>query len=104
MISRVDLMTRCRPNFLYQIISAGRTDGHGGPHAARGPRVGRACSRRSHGPLLCAFCLCFHFKGRMVENWLKLAGHVERMAEDRLRDAYRGRQERRKAGEEEDHD
>ena len=19
------------------------------------------CSRRSHGPLLCAFCLCFHF-------------------------------------------
>ena len=44
MISRVDLMTRCRPNFLYQIISAGRTDGHGGP--ARGPRVGRACRRR----------------------------------------------------------
>ena len=31
-----------------------------------------------------------------MENWLKLAGHVERMAEDRLRDAYRGRQERRK--------
>ena len=48
MISRVDLMTRCRPNFLYQIISAGRTDGHGGPHAARGPRVGRACLSGLH--------------------------------------------------------
>ena len=34
MISRVDLMTGCRPNFFYQIISAGRTDGHGGPRAA----------------------------------------------------------------------
>ena len=21
------------------------------------------CSRRSHGPLFCAFCLCFHFNG-----------------------------------------
>ena len=21
------------------------------------------CSMRSHGPLLCAFCLCFHFNG-----------------------------------------
>ena len=33
-------MTGC--NFFYQIISAGRTNGHGGPHVARGPRVGRA--------------------------------------------------------------
>ena len=45
MISRVDLMTGCRPNLFYQIISAGRTDGHGEPHAARGPRVGRARPR-----------------------------------------------------------
>ena len=41
MISSVNLMTGC--NFFYQIISAGRTNGHGGPHVARGPRVGRAC-------------------------------------------------------------
>ena len=39
MLSSVDLMTGW---FFYQIISAGRTNGHGGPHAARGPRVGRA--------------------------------------------------------------
>ena len=45
MISSVDLMTGCRPNFFNQIISAGRTNGHGGPHAARGPRVGRACAK-----------------------------------------------------------
>ena len=29
-------------NFCNQIISAGHTNGHGGPHVARGPRVGRA--------------------------------------------------------------
>ena len=23
------------------------------------------CSRRSHGPLLCAFCLCFHYNNFM---------------------------------------
>ena len=28
-------------NFFNQIISAGHTNGHGGPHVARGPRVGR---------------------------------------------------------------
>ena len=44
MISSVNLMTGC--NFFYQIISAGRTNGHGGPHVARGPRVGRACFKR----------------------------------------------------------
>ena len=26
------------------------------------------CSMRSHGPLLCAFCLCFHFKMSMVST------------------------------------
>ena len=39
------------------------------------------------------------FKGRMVENRLKWARHVERMAEDRLTESRcrpRGRQERRK--------
>ena len=45
MISSVNLMTGC--NFFYQIISAGRTNGHGGPHVARGPRVGRAWSKVS---------------------------------------------------------
>ena len=45
MISSVNLMTGC--NFFYQIISSGRTNGHGGPHVARGPRVGRACISQS---------------------------------------------------------
>ena len=26
------------------------------------------CSTRSHGPLLCAFCLSFHFKTSMVKD------------------------------------
>ena len=40
-------------NFFNQIISAGHTNGHGGPHVARGPRVGRACSKPSavNGPV-----------------------------------------------------
>ena len=42
MISSVGLMTGCKP--FYQIILAGRTKGHGGPHVARGPRAGRAWS------------------------------------------------------------
>ena len=46
MISRVDLMTGCRPNFFYQIISAGRTDGHGGPRARRYERlIATSCSK-----------------------------------------------------------
>ena len=40
MISSVNLMTGC--NFVYQIILAGHMNGHGGPHVARRPRVGRA--------------------------------------------------------------
>ena len=26
------------------------------------------CSTRSHGPLLCAFCLSFHFNNYIMEN------------------------------------
>ena len=30
------------------------------------------CSTRSYGPLLCAFCLSFHFKGYEMDNTVLL--------------------------------
>ena len=29
------------------------------------------CSTRSHGPLLCAFCLSFHFKVKVISSMFR---------------------------------
>ena len=34
------------------------------------------CSTRSHGPLLCAFCLSFHFKTSMTGTYQSVRGLV----------------------------
>ena len=34
------------------------------------------CSTRSHGPLLCAFCLSFHFKGSIGATSKRLSTHA----------------------------
>ena len=35
------------------------------------------CSTRSHGPLLCAFCLSFHFKGLIIAGVIYFINFVE---------------------------
>ena len=36
------------------------------------------CSTRSHGPLLCAFCLSFHFNRSMQSHDIDMLGLLER--------------------------
>ena len=56
------------------------------------------CSMRSHGPLLCAFCLCFHFKRRSVSLRIS-AGLYSRILRTSSSVVYDGR---RSSGDEEE--